>query len=856
MNEHGQTVCLSMIVKDEAPVIRRCLDSVKALIDHWVIVDTGSSDDTREIVRAHLAGLPGELAERPWVDFAHNRSEALALARGRADYVLVIDADEVLETDPGFRLPRLEADSYNLEMRYAGCTYLRKQLVRDALPWRYEGVLHEYIHCDQARTEAFLPGIRTVPHRDGARARDPGTYRRDAEVLERALRADPGNARYAFYLAQSWRDAGEPGRALEAYRRRAAMGGWAEEVWFSLYQAAQLLERTGRPWPETMQAYLDAWEAMPDRAGPLYRVGLHHSRHGRHALANLFFSRALQIPLPGPERLFVERAVYDHFLPLEHAVSCYYVGRHAEAVDTNNRLLRHPTLPPAMVDRVIENRRFSLDARFPRPDRLHPGPLCVVVPFRDPGPELDECVEALLRQEGAAWDVVFVDDGSRAPHADRLPAGDARVTLVRTERPAGWAASVAVALRGCAADAPVLVLPPGHRLAGPGALAEVLARFGDPGSRLVYGQHRLASGVLGSAEPAPNAAGHDARGAALAGGSALAFRAGLAAEAAARDGGAGDAVSAGEVEAWAASLFAAAEFAGTRFTDAVLTVAPAIRSAAPLVLVTDVENGGGGDAELPLISALMVTRDRLALARRAIDSWAAQSWTRRELVVVSDGEPRFCRALERYVDERGIAGVRFVWEADGTPLGRLRNRSMDEARGEVLCQWDDDDCSHPERLSAQFARMRQAGARACFLSDHLHFLDEHRALLWVDWNSGSEHPEPWQMAPGTLMMYADTGVRYPEEGPWARRGEDSALLDALHARVPVAHLAGMGWLFLYTWHGRNTFPREHHLRMASFTAPTAWLLDREDEIRRALAFYPVSRPLAVIGREGPAFVLS
>jgi hypothetical protein len=85
-----------------------------------------------------------------------------------------------------------------------------------------------------------------------------------------------------------------------------------------------------------------------------------------------------------------------------------------------------------------------------------------------------------------------------------------------------------------------------------------------------------------------------------------------------------------------------------------------------------------------MISALMVTRDRLALARRAIDSWAAQDWARRELVVVSDGEPRFRRALERYVDERGIAGVRFVWEADGTPLGRLRNRSMDEAAGQVL----------------------------------------------------------------------------------------------------------------------------------------------------------------------------
>ena len=97
MNAHGQSLCLNMIVKDEAPVIRSCLDSVRAIIDCWVIVDTGSTDGTQDVIREHLRGLPGELVERPWVDFAHNRSEALDFARGRADYLLVIDADETLE---------------------------------------------------------------------------------------------------------------------------------------------------------------------------------------------------------------------------------------------------------------------------------------------------------------------------------------------------------------------------------------------------------------------------------------------------------------------------------------------------------------------------------------------------------------------------------------------------------------------------------------------------------------------------------------------------------------------------------------------------------------------------------------
>ena len=108
MNVAGQTICLNMIVKNEAAVIRRCLDSVRPIIDYWVIVDTGSTDGTQDIIREHLRDLPGELHERPWRDFAHNRSEALELARGKGDYTLIIDADDTLEIAPGTALPDAE----------------------------------------------------------------------------------------------------------------------------------------------------------------------------------------------------------------------------------------------------------------------------------------------------------------------------------------------------------------------------------------------------------------------------------------------------------------------------------------------------------------------------------------------------------------------------------------------------------------------------------------------------------------------------------------------------------------------------------------------------------------------------
>src|SRR3954469_25950254 len=106
------SLCLNMIVKNEAHVIRRCLDSVLPHIGHWVIVDTGSTDGTQQVVREHMRSVSGELHERPWRDFGSNRSEAIALTRGAADYVLVMDADHVLHVPPKFSFDGLSDDGY------------------------------------------------------------------------------------------------------------------------------------------------------------------------------------------------------------------------------------------------------------------------------------------------------------------------------------------------------------------------------------------------------------------------------------------------------------------------------------------------------------------------------------------------------------------------------------------------------------------------------------------------------------------------------------------------------------------------------------------------------------------------
>jgi len=252
----------------------------------------------------------------------------------------------------------------------------------------------------------------------------------------------------------------------------------------------------------------------------------------------------------------------------------------------------------------------------------------------------------------------------------------------------------------------------------------------------------------------------------------------------------------------------------------------------------------------------MVTRDRLALAKRAIECFARQSYSSKELVVITDDGPAYRGALQRYVNDRGFGDiVRFHEVTGGTHcLGQLRNISLDQARGEILCQWDDDDCCHPDRLALQADHMLSEQARACLLTDHLQYLEEERVLTWIDWTLGGRTDRD-QLLPGTVMLFNDSGCRYPERGDYCRQGEDTLFLGQLCDRVRVAPLIGMGHLYLYTYHGHNTFSREHHHHLRLFSLPANELRKRASIIQRAVAHYRVPKPLRVLGCDGPAFCL-
>jgi hypothetical protein len=346
-----------MIVKNEAQVIERCLASVKPLIDTWLIVDTGSTDGTQNLIRTFLKDIPGELHDRPWVDFGHNRTEAIRLAQGKASYLLVIDADDVLMAPPDFSWPLLTADAYSIEVHYNTTRFWRTHLFRSDLDFYYAGVIHEGLMSSQKQTHERLEKITYHCLGGGARSQDPKKYERDAMILQNALSAEPGNTRYAFYLAQSFRDAGKWAQSILAYENRVNMQGWDEEVYFSLHQIAVLSVKLNLPDELVIQRFLRAYEFRPTRAEPLCHLAAFLRKRGRPAAAYPFALTASRLPRPS-DTLFVEEAVYVWCAMDEYAVAAYWVGDYEAGISANQHLLSHPLLPESQRERIEKNLRF------------------------------------------------------------------------------------------------------------------------------------------------------------------------------------------------------------------------------------------------------------------------------------------------------------------------------------------------------------------------------------------------------------------------------------------------------------------------------------------------------------------
>ena len=362
-----------MIVKDEAHIIERCLNSVKPLIDKLLIVDTGSSDNTIQVINNWMnkEKIGGKVVKEKWQNFAHNRSSALIHARDLGcDYSLMIDADEILNYNNGFDALHfkcsLNKDYYSIPTKSDSAFYYRPTLTSNHKDFKYKAPVHEYLETPDGafsgevnhETEFWNTAIQ-----DSARNKDPRKFQKDAKLLEEALEVEKDDflrARYTFYLAQSYRDAENPYFAVERYLERAEMGFWEEERYMSYFKAAQLKEQLKHSEESIIDTFLKAQECNPDRAEALHGVVKYCRTHNRNQLAYILGKEGITKKF-NENFLFAEMWVYDYAMLDEFSIAAYWAGRYRESLDICQSLLKNPKFPKDQIPRLNENISYGKD---------------------------------------------------------------------------------------------------------------------------------------------------------------------------------------------------------------------------------------------------------------------------------------------------------------------------------------------------------------------------------------------------------------------------------------------------------------------------------------------------------------
>jgi len=353
------SLCLNMIVKNEGARIERCLHSVLPHVKSVVILDTGSTDDTvdRITILCQTAGIPYLVQTGEFKNFAQARNDAWRMAKFNnghhtlpwCQFALFVDADMELQVDEGYEWDELlDGNKINFDMMqvagatsYANCRIVNLNYPKTDL---YVGVTHEYTDVPG---HEMITRARFIDHADGSNREKK--YFRDAVLLEEALKDEPGNGRYWFYLGNTYNEWGADDAtylplARDAYQKRIDMGGWDEETHSAMMRLADVKRKMDDE-AGYVAGMISAYAFRPRRAEPLFWLAEYYREKGEPLAALMFAKTGLSIPRPD-DLLFVNDFAHNWGCRYEYSVAGYYDEKERNgAFQIANDLALDPTCP-------------------------------------------------------------------------------------------------------------------------------------------------------------------------------------------------------------------------------------------------------------------------------------------------------------------------------------------------------------------------------------------------------------------------------------------------------------------------------------------------------------------------------
>jgi SAM-dependent methyltransferase/glycosyltransferase involved in cell wall biosynthesis len=320
-------ISLVMIVKDEEEILEKCLNSVKNIVDEFVIVDTGSTDNTKDIISKY-----GTVHERPFTNFVESKNEALKLATGK--YVLWMDADEILYQGHDVLREYAEEGKYNAvygvitegpldDYSKIAQSYFRARLwKRGEFSFVGPGV-HEVATGPEPTNRDYRVLVRHEHLKSNKRETAESRFLRYVDILKEAIANNNDVIRAWFYLGRTYKDLNQTLNAISAYKEYLDFPNntYKDEIWQAHYDIACCYKSQG----EYVQAveWLNEAKAVDERRSEVdCLLGDIAMQQQNYIVAAKHYENAIR-PLPRDVVLFMNPQMYKNY-PMDQLVLCKY----------------------------------------------------------------------------------------------------------------------------------------------------------------------------------------------------------------------------------------------------------------------------------------------------------------------------------------------------------------------------------------------------------------------------------------------------------------------------------------------------------------------------------------------------
>jgi tetratricopeptide (TPR) repeat protein len=324
---------LCIMVKNGGDQFEQMLIDNLSIIDRWTILDTGSTDETIEIINRVLVGKKeGNLYQEPFLNFRDSRNRLLDLAGTSCKYNLMLDDTYIIQGTLREFLNEVRSDQYSnsftLFIHSDDTKYGSNRIIKSNSGLRYIHRIHEVI-TDKNNINVVIPEEKVYIKDRRIDYMEKRTLERkqlDLKLLYEEVEDNPNDPRAYYYLAQTYNLLEDYENALKYFLKRASFtnSGFIQERVDALFEAARISNfKLNKPWEECMELYEKCYKVDESRPESLYFIGIHYYLEGNYSKAFPYFKKGFEIGFPSHCQYSLKPTLSFHFLPKFLTKICY-----------------------------------------------------------------------------------------------------------------------------------------------------------------------------------------------------------------------------------------------------------------------------------------------------------------------------------------------------------------------------------------------------------------------------------------------------------------------------------------------------------------------------------------------------